>query len=198
MNIQCDIRKPYFFRSLHWHSAVLLCTVPGRPSHPALCNSLPHSKFLMLMSHAPHSLTIGAAGWTTLGLFHIGPHSSKNRATPLTASLIVPPASQDENNAEDSRAEKEDRVWWSFEYFPPRTAQVTHVCNLSPDTQLNSTYEQGLQNLLDRIERMRGLGPEFVDITWSVALRSHAPPPCTVYSSMYDPTTGMREDERAK
>ena len=22
-------------------------------------------------------------------------------------------------------AEKENRVWWSFEYFPPRTAQVT-------------------------------------------------------------------------
>lgn len=25
---------------------------------------------------------------------------------------------------------------------------------------------QGLQNLYDRIERMRGLGPEFIDITW--------------------------------
>lgn len=36
---------------------------------------------------------------------------------------------------------------WSFEYFPPRTAQ-------------------GLQNLYDRIERMRLLGPEFIDITW--------------------------------
>jgi hypothetical protein len=36
---------------------------------------------------------------------------------------------------------------WSFEFFPPRTAQ-------------------GLQNLYDRIERMRGFGPEFIDITW--------------------------------
>jgi hypothetical protein len=27
-------------------------------------------------------------------------------------------------------------------------------------------YTQGLQNLLDRIERMRALGPEFIDITW--------------------------------
>lgn len=27
---------------------------------------------------------------------------------------------------------------------------------------------QGLQNLLDRIERMRALGPEFIDITWFV------------------------------
>ena len=23
-----------------------------------------------------------------------------------------------------AQAEKEDRIWWSFEYFPPRTAQV--------------------------------------------------------------------------
>lgn len=29
-----------------------------------------------------------------------------------------------------------------------------------------TTIEQGLKNLYDRIERMRGLGPEFVDITW--------------------------------
>lgn len=27
---------------------------------------------------------------------------------------------------------------------------------------------KGLQNLLDRIERMRVLGPEFIDITWCV------------------------------
>ncbi|KAH6915887.1 methylenetetrahydrofolate reductase [Coprinopsis sp. MPI-PUGE-AT-0042] len=48
---------------------------------------------------------------------------------------------------------KEDKVWWSFEYFPPRTAQ-------------------GLQNLLDRIERMRSLGPEFIDITWNAGGRT--------------------------
>ncbi|KAL1733970.1 methylenetetrahydrofolate reductase-domain-containing protein [Schizophyllum commune] len=48
---------------------------------------------------------------------------------------------------------KDDKVWWSFEYFPPRTAQ-------------------GLQNLLDRIERMRGLGPEFIDITWNAGGRT--------------------------
>jgi methylenetetrahydrofolate reductase (NADPH) len=51
------------------------------------------------------------------------------------------------------KAAKEDKVWWSFEYFPPRTAQ-------------------GLQNLLDRIERMRGLGPEFIDITWNAGGRT--------------------------
>ncbi|KAJ7574444.1 methylenetetrahydrofolate reductase-domain-containing protein [Mycena floridula] len=48
---------------------------------------------------------------------------------------------------------KSDKVWWSFEYFPPRTAQ-------------------GLQNLLDRIERMRALGPEFIDITWNAGGRT--------------------------
>ncbi|RSH83120.1 uncharacterized protein EHS24_006777 [Apiotrichum porosum] len=46
-----------------------------------------------------------------------------------------------------AKAEREGRPFWSFEYFPPRTAQ-------------------GLQNLFDRIERMRNLGPEFIDITW--------------------------------
>ncbi|KAN0088446.1 Methylenetetrahydrofolate reductase domain containing protein [Tylopilus felleus] len=48
---------------------------------------------------------------------------------------------------------KEGKIWWSFEYFPPRTAQ-------------------GLQNLLDRIERMRALGPEFIDITWNAGGRT--------------------------
>ncbi|KIY71868.1 methylenetetrahydrofolate reduct [Cylindrobasidium torrendii FP15055 ss-10] len=51
------------------------------------------------------------------------------------------------------QSNKADRVWWSFEYFPPRTAQ-------------------GLQNLLDRIERMRALGPEFIDITWNAGGRT--------------------------
>jgi len=32
-------------------------------------------------------------------------------------------------------------------------------------------FFQGLQNLLDRIERMRALGPEFVDITWCAPRR---------------------------
>ncbi|KAJ9126432.1 hypothetical protein QFC24_002175 [Naganishia onofrii] len=46
-------------------------------------------------------------------------------------------------------AARDGRTIWSFEYFPPRTAQ-------------------GLQNLYDRIERMRHLGPDFIDITWFV------------------------------
>ncbi|KAF9071536.1 methylenetetrahydrofolate reductase-domain-containing protein [Rhodocollybia butyracea] len=52
-----------------------------------------------------------------------------------------------------AQCEQENKTWWSFEYFPPRTAQ-------------------GLQNLLDRIERMRGLGPEFIDITWNAGGRT--------------------------
>ncbi|KIO32028.1 hypothetical protein M407DRAFT_19053 [Tulasnella calospora MUT 4182] len=52
-----------------------------------------------------------------------------------------------------AQAERDNRVWWSFEYFPPRTAQ-------------------GLQNLYDRIERMRMLGPEFIDITWNAGGRT--------------------------
>ncbi|KIM58964.1 hypothetical protein SCLCIDRAFT_1044288 [Scleroderma citrinum Foug A] len=51
------------------------------------------------------------------------------------------------------QSQKEGKIWWSFEYFPPRTAQ-------------------GLQNLLDRIERMRALGPEFIDITWNAGGRT--------------------------
>jgi methylenetetrahydrofolate reductase (NADPH) len=42
----------------------------------------------------------------------------------------------------------EKKVFWSFEYFPPKT-------------------EAGVVNLYDRIERMANLGPEFVDITWN-------------------------------
>ncbi|KAL2890397.1 Methylenetetrahydrofolate reductase 1 [Ceratocystis lukuohia] len=41
---------------------------------------------------------------------------------------------------------------FSFEYFPPKTAQ-------------------GVQNLYDRIERMNELGPQFIDITWGAGGR---------------------------
>jgi methylenetetrahydrofolate reductase (NADPH) len=45
------------------------------------------------------------------------------------------------------KAEAQHRCCWSFEYFPPKTAQ-------------------GLQNLYDRLERMYALAPEFIDVTW--------------------------------
>lgn len=40
----------------------------------------------------------------------------------------------------------------SFEFFPPKTAQ-------------------GVQNLYDRMDRMHGLGPAFIDITWGAGGR---------------------------
>ncbi|KAI9308174.1 methylenetetrahydrofolate reductase [Cunninghamella echinulata] len=45
------------------------------------------------------------------------------------------------------KAEEEGRVYWSFEYFPPKTPQ-------------------GIKNLYDRIDRMKQYGPEFIDVTW--------------------------------
>ena len=62
-----------------------------------------------------------------------------------------------------AKAEREGRTFWSFEFFPPRTAQVS-LC--SKVMQIWVLMEKGLQNLYDRIERMRNLGPEFIDITW--------------------------------
>ncbi|KAI9710848.1 MAG: hypothetical protein M1828_002020 [Chrysothrix sp. TS-e1954] len=41
---------------------------------------------------------------------------------------------------------------FSFEFFPPKTAQ-------------------GVQNLYDRMDRMHGLGPAFVDVTWGAGGR---------------------------
>ncbi|KAJ3332664.1 hypothetical protein HDU76_013478 [Blyttiomyces sp. JEL0837] len=46
------------------------------------------------------------------------------------------------------RAVAEDRCFWSFEYFPPKT-------------------DIGVANLYDRMERMYLLGPEFIDVTWA-------------------------------
>ncbi|KAI5475339.1 hypothetical protein MNV49_001608 [Pseudohyphozyma bogoriensis] len=46
-----------------------------------------------------------------------------------------------------AQAQRDGRPWWSFEFFPPKTAD-------------------GWVNLYDRIERMKLLGPVFVDITW--------------------------------
>lgn len=47
------------------------------------------------------------------------------------------------------QSEKEkDKSFYSFEYFPPRT-------------------EQGIENLLDRIERMGQTNPLWVDVTWN-------------------------------
>ncbi len=47
-----------------------------------------------------------------------------------------------------AKADAEDRCFWSFEFFPPKT-------------------EAGVLNLYDRMDRMYALGPEFIDVTWN-------------------------------
>ncbi|OAX80068.1 hypothetical protein ACJ72_05609 [Emergomyces africanus] len=51
-----------------------------------------------------------------------------------------------------AHAETTGRPGISFEFFPPKTAQ-------------------GVQNLYDRMDRMHGYGPSFVDITWGAGGR---------------------------
>ncbi|KAI0206397.1 methylenetetrahydrofolate reduct [Astrocystis sublimbata] len=51
-----------------------------------------------------------------------------------------------------TEAERTEKPSFSFEYFPPKTAQ-------------------GVQNLYDRMERMSDFGPKFVDITWGAGGR---------------------------
>ena len=51
-----------------------------------------------------------------------------------------------------TEAEKDRQPSFSFEYFPPKTAQ-------------------GVQNLYERIDRMYNYGPKFIDITWGAGGR---------------------------
>lgn len=55
-------------------------------------------------------------------------------------------------------AAKEKKSTYSFEFFPPKTAQ-------------------GVQNLYDRMDRMHNFGPAFIDITWGAGGR-HASLTC--------------------
>ena len=52
-----------------------------------------------------------------------------------------------------AEAEASGQPSFSFEYFPPKTAQ-------------------GVQNLYDRMERMYSFGPKFIDITWGAGGQS--------------------------
>lgn len=51
-----------------------------------------------------------------------------------------------------AETERSGQPSFSFEFFPPKTAQ-------------------GVQNLYDRMDRMHGLGPSFIDITWGAGGR---------------------------
>lgn len=57
-----------------------------------------------------------------------------------------------------SEAQASGKTTFSFEFFPPKTAQ-------------------GVQNLYDRMDRMHDLGPSFIDITWGAGGR-HAELTC--------------------
>lgn len=61
-----------------------------------------------------------------------------------------------------SEAHASGKPMFSFEFFPPKTAQ-------------------GVQNLYDRMDRMHGLGPAFIDITWGAGGR-HAELTCEMVS----------------
>ncbi|KAI9706950.1 MAG: hypothetical protein M1820_004536 [Bogoriella megaspora] len=51
-----------------------------------------------------------------------------------------------------AEAERAKKPTFSFEFFPPKTAQ-------------------GVQNLYDRMDRMHGFGPSFIDVTWGAGGR---------------------------
>ncbi|KAI9295159.1 methylenetetrahydrofolate reduct [Neoconidiobolus thromboides FSU 785] len=71
-------------------------------------------------------------------------------------------------------ANQENRPFWSFEYFPPKT-------------------QQGLINLYGRLERMYQLGPEFIDITWGAGgtTSSLTLEICSTAQSVYGLETAM-------
>lgn len=53
-----------------------------------------------------------------------------------------------------SKESNENRVLYSFEYFPPRT-------------------DKGLESLLERIDRMSLLNPLWIDVTWRAGKTSY-------------------------
>ncbi|KAJ9609821.1 methylenetetrahydrofolate reductase (NAD(P)H) met13 [Cladophialophora chaetospira] len=62
-----------------------------------------------------------------------------------------------------AQAHESNKPTFSFEFFPPKTAQ-------------------GVQNLYDRMDRMHDLGPAFIDITWGAGGR-HSQLTCEMVNS---------------
>ena len=54
------------------------------------------------------------------------------------------------------------RTYYSFEYFPPKT-------DLGKLNYRKAYQCKGVENLLDRIQRMSNMNPLWVDITWGAA-----------------------------
>jgi len=84
-----------------------------------------------------------------------------------------------------NRAIQENRPFFSFEYFPPKT-------------------ESGVQNLYERMDRMIQLGPEFVDCTWgaggststlTLEISAFAQKFCGVDTMMHMTCTNMKVEE---
>ena len=56
------------------------------------------------------------------------------------------------------------RPFYTFEFFPPRTDQVS--AGLTPLRDFFDDRSQGFANLLPRISRLNSLGPLGISITW--------------------------------
>ena len=70
-------------------------------------------------------------------------------------------------------AQKAGELFFSFEFFPPRTEEVTPVSQAyrSEGRTLRVRVQhhfilQGVENLFDRMDRMATHDPTFCDITW--------------------------------
>lgn len=75
--------------------------------------------------------------------------------TVVTCPSITAPSKRLDNmhiTKKLAAAHAEGRPTYSFEYFPPKTAQ-------------------GVQNLYDRMDRMHSFGPAFIDVTWGAGGR---------------------------
>ena len=76
------------------------------------------------------------------------------------------------------QAKREKRTWWSFEYFPPRTAQVrwfvTHILHLLP-TAANRVYKTSLivSNVCDSSARSSLTLHGALSTIWLVYVQIH-------------------------
>jgi hypothetical protein len=100
--------------------------------------------------------------------------NSTMKSRPAMPKDILPPPPQ-----------KAVNPYYSFEFFPPKT-------------------EAGLDNLYERIDRMKELEPLFIDVTWgagggtereTVAIASYAQQYCGLDVLMHLTATGLTKDQ---